>query len=105
MTKPSTHAMQAARAINGLFIEAFGPMSPTLRVEVLAQRIDAAAEAIVREKLAALRKLAEKWEEQVGWGGEGYDSSDQKVAWVREIRCDLADALRAALDKMEGKQP
>ena len=55
MNKPSETALQAAREI--VMPENLPLKLKKLRIDQVATRIDAAAEAIVRERLAALKKL------------------------------------------------
>ena len=95
MTKPSTHAMQAARehyaehpfVRHGLGGYSYDRAPNNKDIEELATRIDAAAEAIVRERLVELQEAAICAEYALT-----HPSSNQKFA---------ADALRDALKGLE----
>ena len=127
MTKPSETAMQAARlnaddqkalvaalnkSINGPYVTECKALPASLHIAiegVLAARIDAAAEAIVRERLVGLHKLEGGWRESIA------EHERQASAQLIQPRLALehtheaaqlrkrADALRDALKGLEEK--
>ena len=100
MTKPSPHALKAAREI----IERFDVLEEEFisAPEKIASRIDAAADAIVHEKLAALRKLEVEWRAYATKVEEadGGDPRGELLGIIGQYRR-CADVLRDALDKLE----
>lgn len=91
MTKPSDTAVQAAREILATdFYRDF--TNPEYE---LATRIDAAAQAIVREKMAGLHELEKQWRKDTK---KLWDDGDNGQSVQADV---CANALHAALDKLE----
>ena len=109
MTKPTEHALKAAREIiypvrsmRDDFCESPGCRCGGLRdIEAIATRIDAAAEAIVRERLAALHKLEEEWRKYLQ-DMETIENPDTatrtSIYRVTEAASALRDALKGLVD-------